>query len=260
MVNYWTIILIFVGMVSFVLLIITYALFFRIIWLQLRIFMLAKRGFHLVEHIGEDRVRRYFYLRPNGDKFDFNNGYYIFIPDSSTKMSELMIKPNRRLTENQFINDVELAKRVNPKEKEKYIKDCKAEYQKYCKIYDALTNLKYSVDAVTLRWGIPTITYYGNQADPIKFQKKQKTYDAKILKDLYLRILLTQKFKEFQKWIKIAALSLLIIGILMFIYVLLLSDSIGSVNSCLELVNQTQIAFQNCQAKLITNISTGGII
>lgn len=247
MANVWLYILITLGLVSFIFLVIFIALFWKLIWLQIRVWVLSKKGFHLVEHVGEDGVRRYYYMRPYKDHFDFKDGFYMFLPEATTKSSELLKKVDKGLAEDDFY-DEEVMQNLTPKQTEEYKKHAKARYEEYVGFLNVFDKVRYDASAITLRFGIPTITYYGSHPDPINFRDRKKQFDAKILKDVYLRILLTQKFKEFQKWIRIAALALAAIAVLMILYAVFLSQSIGSVDVCLNTLNATQQKLTSCLA------------
>lgn len=250
-VNYVLYGLLFVGMISFVLLILLMSMFGRLIFLQLRIWMIARRGYQQVEVIGEDRVRRYYYMRPKDDHFDVNDGFFLFMPDAITKQTAILQKASKvmaKMKQPSITNDA-LAK-LSDAQRKAYLERYELEKLEMQKYFDAINNLHYRVDAVTLRWGIPTITYVGNSSEPVNFSEMGKTYDAKTLKDLYLRILLTQKYGMFKKLMIIATIALCFIGGILFLYYLLFNgqghDFNVNMNACITSWNTTQYQLVQC--------------
>lgn len=250
-VNYMLYGLLFIGMLSFVLCILLLTMFGRLIFLQLRIWMIARRGYQQVEIIGEDRVRRYYYMRPKDDHFDVNDGFFLFMPDSITKQTAILMKASKAMAKMKkpAITNEELAK-LTEAQRKAYLDRFNAEKAEMQKYFDAINNLHYKVDAVTLRWGIPTITYVGNSSEPVNFNDMRKTYDAKTLKDLYLRILLTQKYGLFKKLMVIATIALCFIAGMLFLYYLLFNGQGHNfnvnMNLCLQSWNQTQYQLTQC--------------
>lgn len=166
-------ILLIVGSISFFILIFILFFFGKLIWLQLRIWLLAKQGYQQVEHVGEDNVRRYFYIRPKDSSFKFDKGIYILQKDAITKSGDILRKVDGALLKSL------------PEAEAKEVKD----------LYERATKFRYDPDVVTLRWGIPTITYYGNDPNPVNFKERKKIYDSKNISALIQRILLTKEWK-----------------------------------------------------------------
>jgi hypothetical protein len=221
-------------------------MFGKLAMLQLKVWVLAKRGYQQVEMVGEDNVRNYFYLRPKDDKFDINDGYYMFKPDTLTKVPFLLQKVNPNMAKNFPELDEEMVKNLKQAEYEKVVKRYEAEKEEYQRLVDVVHRLKYRINVATLRWGIPTITYYGTNPEPIDFKEPKKLYDAKVLKQVYLRILLTQKFKELMKWIMITSIAMCIIALALFIYYFLLKDANSTTSMCMQSWNSTQTQLVSC--------------
>jgi hypothetical protein len=177
--------LLILGAISFVLLLAQTFLFGKLNWLQFRIWLLAKKGYHMVEHIGLDKVRNYFYLKPDNNKFDFKKGFYMHIPEATTKIRDGLIKQTNRA---KFMVRTD---------------DAALDANQYQKLKDTAEKFVYSVDAVTLRWGIPTITYVGKNPYPIIFSEPERQMGAQVLKDMYLRIVATQQYEWAKKMITI---------------------------------------------------------
>ncbi len=64
-------------------------------------------------------------------------------------------------------------------------------------------SFKFHQRALTTRWGMPVITYYGDRPDPIVFSDTKKMYGAGVIRDMFLRLLLTQRYKDYQRMILI---------------------------------------------------------
>ena len=155
---------------SLILLIFILIFFGNVIWLQFRIWILAKRGYHVVEHIGEDNVRRFYYMRPKDQHFDINDGFMLFMPDSITKQQGILKKFDKRLLFDGHRIPQEVFEKLDLKQKETYLKLYEADKKEAKEYYDAVNNLHYYVDAVTLRYGIPTVTYVGTSSEPVNFK------------------------------------------------------------------------------------------
>lgn len=266
MVNYFLYGFIFVGIVSLILLIFILIFFGNVIWLQFRIWILAKRGYHVVEHIGEDNVRRFYYMRPKDQHFDINDGFMLFMPDSITKQQGILKKFDKRLLFDGHRIPQEVFEKLSQKQKETYLKLYEADKKEAKEYYDSVNNLHYYVDAVTLRYGIPTVTYVGTSSEPVNFKTLHKTYDAKTLKDLYLRILLTQKYGIFKKIMIIAILVMSATAIILFMYYLYMSGLSGNyhtdITTCISNWNATQNSLLRCvneTARIVTQNTTFNI-
>jgi hypothetical protein len=237
-----------IGTISFLLLVVLLLFFGKIILLQMKIWLLAKRGFHQVEHIGTDRVRRYFYLRPRDNKFDFLKGFYLHIPETTTKVGDVM-KGVPKFYKNKILKDDVKSKVID-----------KSEYEGLAKV---MSGLIYKVDAVTLRWGIPTITYVGNDPNPVYFAEREKVYGAQVFRDVYLRLLTTQKYDEFRKWLKYAVFGIMGLVVVLILYYLLFNSSQGNLGICLNNLDNTKDSLVGCvnnTAKLMVQVAKNSTI
>jgi len=233
-----------------------FAFFGRLIWLQMRIWLLAKRGYQQIEIIGKDNVRHYFYLRPMGDKFDINDGFYMFKPDTMTKVPHLLQRMNKNLASKFPDLDEKILKNLKDKEVDMVMERYKAEKEEYMRLVEKVDMLKYKIDVVTLRWGIPTLTYYGDNPEPIDFKEPKKIYDAKVLKGVYLRILLTQRYNEFKKWIMWGVIALCVIAVVLVIYYFLFKSNATTISQCMTNLNFTNGQLVQCMnqtARLMAN-------
>lgn len=228
-----------ISLISTILFFLTLFFFGKLIFLQLRIWILASRGFINVEIIGLDKVRRYYYLRPKGQKFDVKGGFYLFYSETLTKGTSLLKKVDTSLLVKQPDFYDKIFDVLPEYERQKLKARAEAEKKQYIEITEYLSKLVYTVDAVTLRWGIPTISYYGTDPNPILFSDRKKIYDAGILNDVYLRILLTQKYGMFKKWIMITAISLAVIAIVLFLIFTVFKSQSQTINQCQTNLNVT---------------------
>jgi hypothetical protein len=220
--------------------------FGRLSWLQMRIWLLAKRGYIQVENIGEDKVRRYYYLRPKNNKFDLKGGFYLFFSETITKTTGILKRIDHDLLlKNPSYYD-NLFDRLPKGEQDNFKRRVEAEKKQYKELHDYVSKLIYSVDAVTLRWGIPTITYYGTDPNPIMFSDRKKVYDAGVLNDMYLRILLTQKYSVFRKWMIFTVLALGIIAIALILLFSLMRGQANTIKICQQNLNSTYGQLVNC--------------
>ena len=234
------------GGFSFIALIVFLIMFGKLLNLQMRVWLLAKKGYVQVENIGEDKVRRYYYLRPKNNKFDIDSGFYIFFPETITKTTKIMKRIDPKfLVKNPHYYD-ELFDRLPEKEKANFKKQVEMEKEQYKELYEYVSRLQYSVDATTLRWGIPTVTYYGTNPDPILFSDREKVHDAGVLNDMYLRILLTQKWNMLKKWMIITGIAFCIIAIVMVLIFVTFSKESKQVSACISGMNTTYYAYLQC--------------
>jgi hypothetical protein len=202
-------------------------MFGGLIWLQVRIWMLAKRGYHLVEHIGLNKVRTYYYLKPNDNKFDFKTGFYMHQADATTKTNTIL-----QSTPSEFGTFKNL--------------DKVSDEQEYKRLQEKVEKWNYSLDAVSLKWGIPIITYVGNDANPVNFTEAGKKYSAQVIKDVYIRLLATQQFNFLKKIILIGVVAMCVIGICLFLLWQLYKGQVQNTGACISAWNSTQYQLIQC--------------
>jgi hypothetical protein len=88
--------------------------------------------------------------------------------------------------------------------------------------------------------GMPVITYYGDNPDPINPSDRTKAYGSGVIKDMYLRLLLTQRYKDFQFLITIMLIALVVIAIAVFgLWRVHLKDA-SNYQGCLNMLNVSQ--------------------
>lgn len=225
-------------MISTLVLIFGLFLFGKLIWFQLRVWMLARRGFHAVEHIGEDNVRRYFYLRPKDSSFEFDKGVYILQKDALTKTGSILQKVNSDL----------------------YKGKNEAEQKEIDGLLERMHKLRYNPDVVTLRWGIPTISYYGNDPNPINFKERKKLYDSKNIAALIQRIMLTKEWKLVRLVLIIAACGIILSLILGGLY---WNNSVGKdgiIKDCIRQINESNNRYISLLNQTITTRTQSNVV
>jgi len=226
------------GLLGNTILVFLVAIFGRLIILQIKIWALARRGYHMVEHIGTNKVRTYYYLKPDQNKFDFNSGFYMHHPDTTTKTDTLL--------------------KAVPKDAKFSRLDKLDDTKEYEAMKEKINKLVYDVDAVTLRWGIPIITYYGKDPHPIDFKERTREFGAQVIKDMYIRILATQQYGLMQKmiiWMVVALFACALVGgLLYFAY----NSLHGDLNMCIANWNTTSNAYQMLlnQSKVVIQNNT----
>jgi hypothetical protein len=215
-----------VGSFSFVLLLAMLVFFGRLMKLQMKIWFLSKRGFHLVEHIGMNRVRSYFYLRPKDNKFEFREGFYLDQKDTTTKASAILpgTPSGWNFKKIDSVND-----------------DAEAD-----KLKDKISKLVYDYNAVTLKWGIPIITYVGNNPHPVNFKEPDKVYGAQVIRDVYIRLLATAQYGAMKKLITFGIIAMFATAIgLVLLYMAYRGNAAGTQN-CVHMWNATQQQLMSC--------------
>lgn len=217
------------GTISFVLLIALLVFFGKIIKLQMKIWFLAKRGYHLVEHIGINKVRSYFFLKPVDNKFDFNSGFYIHEKNKVSKSSSFM-------QEAPVSFKFKGMNEPSPEQQD-------AEFEK---LKETAKSFVYKMEAVTLKWGIPVITYYGNNPQPVDFEGKETEHSAQLIRDVYIRLLTTIHYGTLKKlvmWAIIAGFAVTVVLLLMYLAISKQGQTIGM---CVSNWNLTQSQLISC--------------
>ena len=225
-----------VGTIGTLLFFAVMVMFGRLIKLQMKIWFLAKRGYHLVEHIGTNKVRTYFYLRPNDNKFEFKSGFYIHYPETTTKADAVIPKTPRKgysfFKLSEVANDVEIEK-----------------------LRETVGKMVFDHSAVTLRWGIPIITYVGNSPYPVNFAEPEKEYGAQVIRDLYVRLLATQNYDFMRKIIMIGLIVIAAVAIGLILLYVGYSGANANANLCLHNWNSTANNLIECTRTLAGNSS-----
>ena len=222
-----------VSTIGTALFVICLVMFGKLMKLQMKIWFLAKKGYHLVEHIGNNKVRTYFYLKPVDNKFEFKSGYYMNYQETTTKSEAIIPKPKRGQ------GFFRLSDEVNNQEIDR--------------LRETVTKMVYDNSAVTLRWGIPTITYVGNDPYPVNFQERDKQYGAQVIRDIYIRLLATEQYDFMRKIITIGLVVMAAIAIALFLLYLAYKGEVTNLNLCINNWNSTAQQFLECSKTLAGN-------
>lgn len=210
-----------IGVVSLgtLLLIIIMAVYGKIIKLQLKIWIMTKRGYLLVEHV-LPQVRNYYFLRSKDGKFEFRDSFFIDLPGRVTRIKSLVHNVGfRRIKSDEEL--VELRERMS----NKVIDDRK----------------------INFRWGVPMITFVGDSPFPENFYKKEDDSDnPRPISELYRRLINTTRFNYIKRIITfciiIIVISLIVAIALYFIY----NQSNNMASHCLMLWNSSQERLLGC--------------
>lgn len=225
------------GVVCFVWSIVTIiGLFFfgRLIRHQAKIWALAKRGYVQIRHIREDMNEVYYFIRFVEGYYDFSGGVYMEQKDTKTNTPTILPVFNYNLLSKKPINELT--------ELELQLKQ----------FFDNIKSNKI-MDIKTLPWGIPTITYFGTDPQPVNYRDRKKIYDAKNIAAMIKRIIMTKEWKLVRMVLilcSVAIIGLLLLGFLDYGMTVKSNNIIGqcqkSLNMSLEnyysLVERTTVA------------------
>jgi hypothetical protein len=215
-----------IGLISFILLVLLLLFFGRLIGNQIKLWSLAKKGYHFVEHVGEDRVKRTFILKPKETKFDLDGGIYFYQKDAVLKgEKELFKKVDNGLLSKKEV-DVE-----------------GAEAKEQFKALNKLAQLNYKTDSVILSWGMPTLVYYGNDPNPVNFTDRKKVYDSKVISSYIKRLLLDKEWAFVRMVLLLTIIGFFLCIVLGFIYWKSISTSSDNLQFCMNVLNVTQIKY-----------------
>ena len=233
------------GFISTILLILVFAVFGRLIIIQFQRWRLAKKGFVEVEHVSETNIRRYFIMKPKSGKFDVNDGFYFYIPEALTKGGDLLKKYSKSfLTDD--VESSEVFKALPDDKKEAFLNRVREERKLVEGLVDVVKNLNFKNEALSWKFGMPMITYYGDNPEPFVFRDKSKTFGSGVIKDAYLRLLMTQRFKDFQLFLIVGLVSLVIIALAVSGLFFMNKNLAGSLDVCTQTLNASVGALKSC--------------
>jgi glutaredoxin len=240
-----------------------WVIFGKLISLQIKRWMLASRGYVEVEHISPTNVRNYFILRPKDSKFDMSSGFFHYIPECLNRKGQILKKFDKELLNksNPEIDPKEV-EGLSDSEREEYVKRLTAEWIELKNVYKVIVDRKYDPELLTRKMGMPVITYYGDNPDPINFSDRKKVYGSGVIKDMYLRLLLTQRYKDFRMFAIIVTVSLVIVAVCVVGLYSLHNSDVKNFARCVTLFNQTSSQYvailnQTIQANIQ---SSGGVV
>ena len=244
----------FSAIIFFVLFIMTWIVFGKLIWLQLKRWIMASKGYVEVEHISPTKVRNYFLMKPVENRFDFSDGFYHYLPECITRKGDILNKYDKSfLSKIPEIKPEELVG-MSDKEQEEYKRRVLAEWNEMRNLYKVISNMNYDPQLLNRKFGMPIITYYGDNPDPLNPEKRDKAYGSGVIKDMYLRLLLTQRYKDFKLIIGVMLIALVIIAISNFGFWQNSKSLIQANKECLAMLNTSNNAMvdllnQTIQAK-----------
>lgn len=233
------------GIVSTLLLIFLLLIFGKLIMIQLQRWRLAKKGFVEVEHVSETNVRRYFILKPKSGKFDVNDGFYFYLPEALTKGGDVLKKYNEKLA-SKFDETSPQFQALSDKDKKEFLAGVMAERNQIKEMVDVIKNLNFKNEALSWKFGMPIITYYGDNSEPIVFRDKTKTFGSGVVKDAYLRLLMTQRFKDFQLFLIVGLVSLVIIAFALLLLFYLNNGVAKDLGVCQQTLNTSVQTLKTC--------------
>lgn len=219
--NVWglTIILV-IGVVSFVILVAILIFFGRLIKNQTRIWLLRNKGYIRVRHVREDMNEDDYFIRVKDDHYDFAGGIYIDQKDAKTKTEDILP-----------LFDYNLLSRKKPEELSALEKQLKS-------FFDNIKDNKL-MDIKTFAQGISTITYVGNNPNPVNFKDTKKLYDAKNIAAMIKRLLMTKEWKLVRMVLILASIALLGLLILGFLDYKLVSNGQTALKTCQAMLNDS---------------------
>ena len=115
-----------------------------------------------------------------------------------------------------------------------------AEWEELKGLYKVISGIKYDPQLLNRKFGMPVITYYGDNPDPMNFSERSKSYGSGVIKDMYLRLLLTQRYKDFQLIIAVLLVSWVIVAVALVGLWQVLKGNSESLNTCLTLLNTSE--------------------
>ena len=221
--------------------ILTWIIFGRLLMLQIKRWLLASRGYIEVEHISATKIRNYFIMRPSENKFDIGDGFYHYIPECITRKGDIIKKFDKSFLSKVPEIDPSELEGLSDKEQEEFKKRNKAEWEELTGLYKIISKVKYDPQLLNRKFGMSVITYYGDNPDPVNPSDRHKSYGSGVIKDMYLRLLLTQRYKDFKMIMLVLLVSWVITAVSLF--------------GLYKMNTNSQVMLQNCYIMLNTSNS-----
>ena len=251
-----TIGLIFLGIISLILLIAIWIFFGHLIRLQFRRWRLARKGYIEIEHISETNLRQYIIMKPSNNSLYFFEGFFLYDSEAVTRGERTILKDYSRKEIEEAINISEDELRTIPmpdEERRKRFKEIKSLYKRFNK-------LKFNKEALTFRYGMPIISYYGDKPEPVMFRDLKRNYSSTFIKDMYLRLLLTQRYQDFKKFITFGLIIGGVIGLALLGILFYLKGLALDVKVCHEILNNTLNHYEDLVNQTITIKALGNSV
>lgn len=228
-----------VGAISFVLLIALLLFFGKLIKHQMKIWLLKNKGYIQVRHVRDDMTEDNYFIRIRDDHYDIKGGIYLNQKDTKTNSEEILPK-----------FDYALLSKKKPEEMTALEVQLK-------QFFDAIKSNKL-MDIKTLSWGIPTITYFGTNPNPVNFREIKKVYDAKNIAAMIKRLLMTKEWKLVRMVLILCAIALVLWVILGFLSYGLLEGNTKNLGMCQQMLNESIMKYDVMFNKTITNAIAAG--
>jgi len=227
----------FSSLILFVIVFLTFLIFGRLIKLQFKRWFLGSKGYVEVEHVSSTKVRNYFIMKPTNNKFNLDDGFYHYISECITRKGDVMRKVDKSFLSKMPEFEPSELDGLSDKEQKEYKERVISEWNELKNLVKVISNLKYDPEHLSRKIGMPVITYYGDNPDPINFASREKAYGSGVIKDMYLRLLLTQRYKDFQFMLMVLLISWVVSAVAMFgLWRVHLSDA-TTIKSCFDALN-----------------------
>lgn len=233
----------FSAIILLILLGLTWLIFGKLITLQIKRWFLASKGYIEVEHISDTKVRNYFIMKPAKNKFDIADGFFHYIPECVTRKGDILRKFDKSFLSKVPEVDPSELEGLTEKQQEEYKARMKAEYEEVKNLYKVISDLKYDPQLLNRKFGMPIITYYGDNPDPFNHSDRKKIYGSGVIKDMYLRLLLTQRFKDFQMIIAVLLISWVLVAFSLFGLYQMYKGNVTNLGICLQQLNVTDVRY-----------------
>ena len=227
----------FAAIIFFIITIGLFIVFGKLMKLQVKRWFMASKGYVEVEHISDTKVRNYFILRPSKNKFDISDGFYHYIPECVSRKGDILRKFDQAFLSKVPEIDPSELEGLSDKDREAYVKRVNAEWEELRGLYKVVSGLKYDPQLLNRKFGMPVITYYGDNPDPFNPADRKKSYGSGVIKDMYLRLLLTQRFKDFQLIMAILLISWVVVAIALFGFWQVYKTNANSLKTCIDALN-----------------------
>ncbi len=213
-----------IGLVVSFIAIIGIVVFWKLLKHQIKIWALAKKGYIQVRHVREDMNEDNYFIRIKDEHYTVAGGVYMEQKDAKTNANRILPVFNYDLLSKK--KDAELT------ELEKQLKT----------FFENIKNNKI-MDIKTLSWGIPTITYFGNNPNPVNYRDIKKIYDAKNISAMIKRILMTKEWKLVRMVLILASVAIVLSLVLGFLNYGIANKSADSLGQCLYMLNTTSTKY-----------------
>lgn len=107
--------------------------------------------------------------------------------------------------------------------------------------YELMSNWRFDSNQVTWRFGIPTLTYYGSDINPVNFKNRDKVYDAKQMKGYAMLLLMATKSEEFKRILNYLLIGACVLTLILGVFVIIMNQQASTIHMCQAQLNYTQV-------------------